>query len=468
MHNVKQEVQKQWVLLVLCIVLGVFCIVGFCYYNRCPQIQISHGLSQLTVGSSVQSWSMDTIFRQPVEEQIQDIHVQMDNVQIQQDSVQNKHGNGSVSVDIGNDGDKHSEHQIEWYEHFVKSSKQVIYDRYMRDNSSGWTRVQQDTEMFAANGPEALLALLQNHSLSWKLISEKQSMDVMYSAMLDKGQTSQLLQGCFPSVFYDSTNKDLCATVKVGLTSGIVTYLTIEIPKNDMSVQDVGLSSFSCTMIVQMTDMPLQGVEIPRMVQDTARTGINSTMSLLDILLVREGFTLPDTESWQMETITIPDGLTVLKFGDYKIAFSNSLFSNWSDKDGVLFGATSDNRYNARITGVKHLSGVDMINQNRHVANEYYKQEQAAGHVKDINIQEVNGTNLGVYPVYWYLEEYTDCSQRSKGNTVVRTYYFYVMLPDNQGVCLELQEMSDVASQSSLTDVTALRMLSDLLIQDMR
>lgn len=103
----------------------------------------------------------------------------------------------------------------------------------------------------------------------------------------------------------------------------------------------------------------------------------------------------------------------------------------------------------------------------RQAANAYYEQERTHGRVKEVNIQDVQCTNLGSYMVYWYMDQYTDCSESANGTAVGKGYHFFVQLDTTHTLMVEVLGISDIASTHMLSDETAWDLLSDVVIETM-
>lgn len=200
---------------------------------------------------------------------------------------------------------------------------------------------------------------------------------------------------------------------------------------------------------------------VPEEIQKEAQETVSAGLGMLDEGLLSQGMDIPDTSDWDTESISAEDGVSKIEQDGYTLYFDSSDFGNVTVDNQIITGNTSDFKTVMTASIRNAFSGKDTVEQDRKSTDEYLKSEKNAGSVKDVNISDMKTTTLGAYKVYYYSEQYTDCSLNKSGDFVSKEYRFYIDCGDNSHVgMISVSEISDVAGQVSLTDTVALEILS--------
>lgn len=237
------------------------------------------------------------------------------------------------------------------------------------------------------------------------------------------------------------------------------------VPAFDSMTLTVNEMNFSvrCEKINGLTAKDLA---VPKKIKESSRETLSAGLGMFDETLLSQGVDVPDTDVWNTESVSEMDGVQTLEKDGYTLFFDGSDFENVKTENGQILATSSDFQTTMTAAIRTAFSGKDSVEQDRKSTDEYLKSEKEAGTVKDINISDRKTTTLGAYKVYYFSEQYTDCSLNASGDFVSKEYHFYIDCGDNEHVgVISVSEVSDVAAQVNLNDTVALEILSDFAME---
>lgn len=367
-------------------------------------------------------------------------------------------GDGVIAVTVDNQ-EEPTMHSVRWQDVPIKDGKsnQNMYYRYLSENQSGILkdRLVGESDLFSC------YTWLQDHVRQWSWEKSSDRSLTFYSTKLSATDTVEFVEHSFPSAFAESYVGQSVLTVGLDNQTGYL--VSVGVKSESKETSDVGLLSFSCSMELESQDMK-QMIDMESW-EESALGSRDSFQSLNDVLLVRSGFSLPDIEDWKSEQATLSKNAPVLSWNDHRIGMVSDTITDIKLLNDVLTGVTADGTTQMSMKIVSQFDGLDTVNAYRSAADSYYRSEKEKGLLKEVNIEDVQMTNLREYQVYWYREQYTDCSESQNGTAVMQAYHFYVDLGDFQCLSLELLEVSDIASHGNLSKTMAFDILSDVVIE---
>lgn len=448
--------QRKQCLRVVVVGLVLCCIGGLGWWFHRPSVQIQQSIQRWLDGSFRMNVEGTMTFGVPKDKEFQQVFVQLTDGWVEKQADEET---GSLPLHIQVNEDDPTFHPIQWYD---EPMNDATYVRYVSEQETG---VLKDASVRPMSETFTEWFQKEGKSLDWKSVDGPTSSQRWYETSLSDAQTMAFVKAVYPSQFVDGYKGT--SVLQVSLDKYTKSFTSWSLQTNDLPLGDVpeiGVSSVSLTGNVVYSDM--QG-HMPVWMKEQAISSSDSLQSLLDVCLLRQGFPLLDTDAWSLETEVLSETEPVLTFDTYRIGLHSDRTMDTKVSKGVWTGTADQGRLQVAMRGLSKFSGMDSVNAMRQAANVYYEQERTHGRVKEVNIQDVQCTNLGSYTVYWYMDQYTDCSESANGTAVGKGYHFFVQLDTTHTLMVEVLGISDIASTHMLSDETAWDLLSDVVIETM-
>lgn len=431
------------------LILSLLVVIGVIVYNHQPSVRVQNALEMFLDTRQVQ---VDyELIGTLTDLQGQSIHMQFSDGTFAYDR---KTGQTAGSAQM----------TIENGQAPVSLELDYVYSKdkgYWNMNQSGWVSDNSANLVFMM--PNAVLAQLKD--LDWSKSGSDKSGLISYQADLSQKQLQSLTKEGFPSSYGQSCLDE--GTISVSLDKdGRLVRLLCESQSSEEIAERNSLTNVRMDLDVKSYDVPsYEPVILPEHVRS-----VQDDVSGLDVILVSYGIAIPDLNAWDMGDEKVPDGLAYLENDWAKVTLDDAMFPYVETEDSVLWAYPSKDlkkgSLSVRISFGDALCTEDLVLADRKAADTYFAEQKNAGAVKEVNLGNVQTTTHHGMWVFWYLEQYTNCTVQAGGDGVVRTYHFYVKREDGDGfVKMDVQEVFDTASQPSLGNAAALQLLDSLVIE---